>query len=160
MPNQYTENALSKVTPAEILDQYYSDISTADIAEKYGVTRQRLGQYLIKNAPAEWQEAQVMRALAAKEKAEDDLAASVDALSLSRAREQLKAQQWNLEKTFRRIYGQNADLAITVTEPERDITQVARRLAFLLAKGIDAGEVVDEVVTLEHTQSIEPDTPK
>ena len=166
MPNQ-----LANVTTDTILELYYSDCTTASIAKKFNVSPQALGKHLRKHAPQEWVEAQLCRAYARKDQAEDDLQEMrsgklvlddgteivVDSVSVSLARERLKAAQWELEKTCQR-FGQVVQ--IEVREPERDITQVARRLAFLLAKGIDAGEVVAEVVTIEQTPSIESDTPK
>jgi hypothetical protein len=103
--------ALRDTDPKLILQRYLSDETTKEIAASYGVTRQALGQYLLKVAESEWKEAQVARALARKESAEDDLEdaeKTPDMLSLSRARERLKAAQWDLERVCRRIYGQDA----------------------------------------------------
>lgn len=103
--------ALRDTDPKVILQRYLSDETTKQIADSYGVTRQALGQYLLKAAEAEWKDAQVARALARKESAEDDLESvekTPDMLSLSRARERLKAAQWDLERVCRRIYGQDA----------------------------------------------------
>ena len=100
--------ALREADPKDILKRYLSDESTKAIAASYGVTRQALGQYLLKNAEQEWRDAQVARAIARKESAEDDLETAHDALSLARARERLRAAQWDLERVCRRIYGQDA----------------------------------------------------
>lgn len=112
--------ALRETDPKQILLRYLSDESTKDIAASYGVTRQALGQYLLETAQKEWQSAQVARAMARKEGAEDNLdsigeqikAADREGrerlqLSLAHAREQLKAAQWDLERVCRRIYGQD-----------------------------------------------------
>jgi predicted transcriptional regulator len=112
--------ALRDQDPKTILARYLSDESTKDIAKCYGVTRQALGQYLLKHAEGEWKEAQVARAIARKEQAEDDMesiglrieGADKDerdrlTLTLSLARERLKAAQWDLERVCRRIYGQD-----------------------------------------------------
>ena len=105
-----TENlpALRETDPKLILQRYLSDETTKQIAADYGVTRQALGQYLLKTAENEWKEAQVVRAIARKESAEDDLETASDMLSLARARERLRAAQWDLERVCRRIYGQDA----------------------------------------------------
>jgi predicted DNA-binding protein YlxM (UPF0122 family) len=113
--------ALRGADPKQILQRYLSDESTKDIAKSYGVTRQALGQHLLKHAEAEWKEAQVARAISRKEQAEDDMDAissrieNADkderdrlTLTLSLARERLKAAQWDLERVCRRIYGQEA----------------------------------------------------
>jgi predicted transcriptional regulator len=112
--------ALRDTDPKLILQRYLSDESTKDIAKDYGVTRQALGQYLLKTAESEWREAQVARAISRKESAEDSLdeistkISTADkeerdrlTLTLSLARERLKAAQWDLERVCRRIYGQD-----------------------------------------------------
>lgn len=119
---------LAVADPKSILDRYLSDESTKDIAKSYGVTRQALGQFLLKTAESEWKEAQVARAIARKEQAEDDYEAICKDLDLSVGEEKeklrdltqlslarlkgaelrLKAAQWDLERVCRRIYGQDA----------------------------------------------------
>jgi hypothetical protein len=112
--------ALKEADPKLILQRYLSDESTKVIAQSYGVTRQALGQHLLKHAETEWKEAQVARAISRKEQAEDELEAVTEkienadkeqrdriALSISLAREKLKAAQWDLERVCRRIYGQD-----------------------------------------------------
>lgn len=117
-----TENlpALRETDPKAILERYLSDESTKQIAASFGVTRQALGKYLLAVAETEWKEAQVARAISRKESAEDDLdeikdkIATADkeerdrlTLTVSLARERLKAAQWDLERVCRRIYGQD-----------------------------------------------------
>jgi hypothetical protein len=112
--------ALRETDPKLILQRYLSDESTKDIAASYGVTRQALGKYLLAVAESEWREAQVARAIARKESAEDNLDAIESkiegadkeerdrlALRVSLARERLKSAQWDLERVCRRIYGQD-----------------------------------------------------
>jgi predicted DNA-binding protein YlxM (UPF0122 family) len=112
--------ALRDTDPKLILQRYLSDESTKDIAKSYGVTRQALGQHLLKHAEAEWKEAQVARAISRKESAEDaldEISAKIEGadkeerdrltLTVSLARERLKAAQWDLERVCRRIYGQD-----------------------------------------------------
>ena len=114
--------ALREANPLVILQRYLSDESTKDIAATYGVTRQALGQFLLKHAEEDWKEAQVARAIARKEKAEDDLEAALDPLSLARARELLKAAQWDLERVCRRIYGEDRNAGTVVISPVLNIT--------------------------------------
>jgi predicted DNA-binding protein YlxM (UPF0122 family) len=112
--------ALRDTDPKLILQRYLSDESTKVIAASYGVTRQALGQYLLKTAESEWKEAQVARAISRKEAAEDafdEISNRIEGadkeerdrltLTLSLARERLKAAQWDLERVCRRIYGQD-----------------------------------------------------
>jgi predicted DNA-binding protein YlxM (UPF0122 family) len=134
--------ALRGADPKTILARYLSDESTKDIAKDFGVSRQALGQFLLKHAETEWKEAQVARAIARKEQAEDDMegiASRIEGadkeerdrltLTLSLARERLKAAQWDLERVCRRIYGQDVTpdqlgrVSITLNigvQPQRD----------------------------------------
>jgi hypothetical protein len=111
----------SGTDPKTVLARYLSNESTKEIAASYGVTRQALGQFLLKHAESEWKDAQVARAIARKEQADDDLDAIGDKiatadkeerdrlnLSLAHARERLRSAQWDLERVCRRIYGQDA----------------------------------------------------
>lgn len=113
--------ALRETDPKVILGRYLSDESTKTIAATYGVTRQALGQYLMDVAEDEWRKAQVARAQAKKEAADDEYDKALQDLSqegldrekreLSLARvkvaeAQRKAAQWDLERVCRRIYGQ------------------------------------------------------
>jgi hypothetical protein len=111
--------ALREADPKTILARYLSDESTKLIAADYGVTRQALGQFLLKHAETEWKEAQVARAISRKEQAEDEfdsIGLKIEgadreererlSLRLSLARERLKSAQFDLERVCRRIYGQ------------------------------------------------------
>ena len=117
---QYTKVAivdgLAGQDPRLILKRYLSDESTKDIAADFGVTRQALGQYLLRHAEEDWKEAQVARAIARKEKAEDAIETATDPLQLAKARELLKAAQWDLERVCRRIYGQEVNVNLNVVD--------------------------------------------
>jgi hypothetical protein len=106
---------LAGASPQQVLQRYLSDESTSVIAADYGVTRQALGQFLLKYAEEDWKEAQVARAIARKEKAEDGLESAQDPLELAKARELLKAAQWDLERVCKRIYGQDQNINVNVT---------------------------------------------
>lgn len=107
---------LEKADPGQVLARYLTDETTGEIAASYGVTRQALGAYLLRTAESDWKEAQVARAIARKEKAEDALEAADDPLKLAKARELLKAAQWDLERVCRRIYGQEINVNMTVLD--------------------------------------------
>jgi hypothetical protein len=118
--------------PKAILLRYLSDESTEVIAADYGVTRQALSQFLLRHAEDDWKEAQVARAIARKEKAEDDLETAADPLALAKARELLKAAQWDLERVCRRIYGQDHNLNINL-----NVTDLGDRLRRARERVID-----------------------
>ena len=107
--------ALREVDPQQILLRYLSDESTKDIAASYGVTRQALGKHLLKHAEDDWKEAQIARAIARKEAAEDSLEAAKDPLQLAKARELFKAATWDLERVCRRIYGEERQIGPVIT---------------------------------------------
>lgn len=100
---------LKHVDPKEVLERYLREESTIDIAKSLNVTRSGLNYWLLRVAETEWKDAQVLKALKRKEEAEDELDTATDTLTLARARERLKAAQWDLERVCKRIYGQDAD---------------------------------------------------
>lgn len=100
-------NPLKGVKAETVLARYLGEESTKEIAQSLGVTRSALNYWLLEYAEKEWKSAQVVKALKRKEDAEDDMETAADALTLARARERLKAAQWDLERVCRRIYGQD-----------------------------------------------------
>jgi hypothetical protein len=99
---------LKTVDPKSVLERYLAEESTTEIAKSLGVTRSGLNYWLLKVAEEEWRSAQVVKALKRKEEAEELMEVASDALTLARAREMLRAAQWDLERVYRRIYGQEA----------------------------------------------------
>jgi hypothetical protein len=102
--------ALATVNPANIIQRYLAGEDTESIAASLGVTRQGLGWHLRHTAEEQWKDAQVILATERKDRAEKALETAPDALSLARAREQLRAAQWDLERILKRIYGPSAEL--------------------------------------------------
>jgi hypothetical protein len=98
---------LKTVDPKDILERYLAEESSDKIAASYGVTRAALSLFMLRNAESEWKDAQLTKALARKERAEDLMDKADNALDLTRAREQLRSAQWELERVCRRIYGQD-----------------------------------------------------
>jgi hypothetical protein len=90
----------------DVLTRVLNEESTKDIAASFGVTRSALNQWLLANAEGDWRTVQVIRAHKRKDEAEDEIETAADALSLARAREKLRAAQWDLERVCKRIYGQ------------------------------------------------------
>jgi transposase len=107
---------------AEILQAYQQGEEVADLAPNYGVSDVTLYALLIREHEDAWKEAQRARALARSERVNTELArlrteaqTAPDALSLARTREQIRiaeanqrSAQWELERVYRRIYGQDA----------------------------------------------------
>jgi len=100
------QDGQSAVIPADldpdaVLDLYLTAETTSSIAVQLGVRRHTLVRWLRAQRPEQWKSAQAIRALIRKEDGEDGLQAARDALSLARAREQLRAGQWELERLDR-----------------------------------------------------------
>ena len=125
---------LTKVDPQVVLARYIGEERTQDIAQSYGVSRVALNTWLRKVAEEEWKDAQVARGIERKEKAEDALDAATDMFQVNKAQAQLKAAQWDLERTYRRVYGDRAEL---VTVPQIEI-----RI------GIDRGDSAPNTITI------------
>jgi hypothetical protein len=98
---------LKDVDPKDILERYLGEETSTQIAKTYGVTRAALSYFMLKHAEEQWKDAQVTKAMLRKEQAEDLLETADNPLDLARARELLKAAQWDLERVCRRIYGQD-----------------------------------------------------
>ena len=105
---------LKDVDPKDVLQRYLAEESSDSIAKHYGVTRAALSLFMLRTAENEWKDAQVTKALIRKERAEDLMDKADNALDLTRAREQLRSAQWDLERVCRRIYGQDSPPAHVV----------------------------------------------
>lgn len=91
--------------PQRILEQIIAGKRTEDVAKALNVTKDQLVYRLVKNAPEEWQGAQLIRDLRRKEEAEDAIDSADDMLKLRKAEAKLKSAQWSLERVCRRVYG-------------------------------------------------------
>lgn len=100
-------NPLKNIKAEYVLARYLAEESTTEIAQSLGVTRSALNYWLLEHAESQWKSAQVVKAIKRKEQAEDLLETAADALTIARARELLRAAQWDLERVCRRIYGQD-----------------------------------------------------
>lgn len=103
---------LKDVDPKEVLDRYLAGATSPEIAKTLGVTKQALSHWLCNVAETEWKQAQFVKAFNRKEEAEALIDSASNPLDLARARESLRAAQWDLERVCRRIYGQDAPAAL------------------------------------------------
>lgn len=94
------------LSPDVVIEQYLTEATTSQIATRYGVSRKTLVRWLVDQRPKQWREVQVIRALCRKEDADEGIESACDALSLARAREQLRSGQWDLERLDSANYGQ------------------------------------------------------
>jgi hypothetical protein len=110
---------------AELLEGYGTGEEIADLAPNYGISDVTAYALLIRDHEEEWKQAQIARALARKAQVSNDLSelrtqlrdaeTALDALSLTRIQHQIrlaevqaKRAEWELEKVYRRVYGQDA----------------------------------------------------
>jgi hypothetical protein len=91
-----------------VLTRYINGEQVAAMAPEYGVSDVTIYALLLREHEDDWKEVQRARALARLERSQEELKTAPDALSLARAREQVRSAQWELERLLRRLYGQDA----------------------------------------------------
>lgn len=99
--------ALVSVNPEDILTRYEQGEMIPEQAKSLGVTHQAIYRFLLAKAPDKWREYQTARVMHEYEMAKKRCEEAPDALALARAREGLRAAQWELERLCRRLYGQD-----------------------------------------------------
>ena len=100
------------LTPQTVLERYWTEESTSQIAGQYGLSRKALVRWLREQCPIEWKQVQIARALCRKDDGDEGLEVACDALSLARAREQLKSAQWDLERLDHTNYGMKQEVTV------------------------------------------------
>lgn len=98
---------------AQILAHYRQGLTGEQIARLMGVTPEAIYMYLLRHCRDAWQDHQAARSLTRLERATERLESAEDAIALGRAREEIKAAQWALERVCRRIYGPAVELRVT-----------------------------------------------
>jgi hypothetical protein len=91
-----------------LLVGYNEGKQVAEMAPQFGISDVTAYALLLREHEADWKEAQKARAMARLERAQHALGTAPDVLSLARAREEVRAAQWELERLMRRLYGQDA----------------------------------------------------
>lgn len=113
-PRSGNSGALAGVRVADVIDRLLADETMSAIAKSLQVSRSGLNQLLLREAESEWRTVQIARALSAMELAKERLeAAGGDALSVARARERLRAAQWELERLWSRVYGARQEVTVS-----------------------------------------------
>ena len=126
------EGIPANLDPQSVLELYMGSGSTSHIAKQYNVKRKTLVGWLREQVPEQWKQIQILRALIKKEAAEDEIEFAKDALSLARAREGVKAAQWNLERLDSSNYGQKQEVTVDINQHvtvELALTDQALQLA-------------------------------
>ena len=99
---------LANITAEAVLERFEGGESITKIAGSLGISGPAIYRYLIRNAESGGREYQAANALAEHDKGEEELKHASDGVTVSRARELARLQQWKLERVLRRIYGQDA----------------------------------------------------
>ena len=120
------------LTPEAVIERYLTESTTSQIAQSYAVSRKSLVRWLVEHKPKEWKQVQVIRALCRKDAGDEGLEVACDALSLARAREQLKSAQWDLERLDHTNYGMKQE--VTVKQEVRIETVLDGEACQLLGK--------------------------
>lgn len=112
--------AVSKLDPAEVLNEYLHGRSTKEIAAANGISRQALNDWLLRKDEEGWKRAQSIVAEEDAERAREVRQSIQDKLgtankeerdrlniALACARDDERGAMWRLERVNRRIYGQD-----------------------------------------------------
>ena len=134
---EYHPTKLQGLDPFAVITRYLNGETSDQIALTLNCTRQGLSYYLRKTAEEDWREAQIVQAIERKDSAEDLLAVAGDPLSLARAREQLRAAQWDLERLFSRLYG-----------PKQEVTHVVQPVLTINTQPAP-GRIIDAEIVAE-----------
>ena len=130
---QRSAEAVGKIPPtlrpAEVLERYLTESTTSQIAASYGVSRKTLVRWLVEQAPNDWKQVQVVRALCRKENADEEIEVACDALSLARAREMLRSGQWDLERLDPANYSPQQRVEITMPQLGPALQELEERRA-------------------------------
>jgi hypothetical protein len=114
-PAKPTSGKLQGLDVKAILKRYVAGETSTQIAQTLDVTRQGLAWWMRKHAEDDWRESQIIQAIERKERAQEAIDKADDALSLARAREQLRSAQWDLERVYSRIFAQKQEITHTGT---------------------------------------------
>lgn len=130
------------LNPDEVLERYLTEATTSQIAGQYGLSRKALTKWLREQRPKEWKQAQIIRALAMKESAEEGMMDACDALSLARTRELVKAAQFDLT-ALDPDYQPKTEIAVQVNHNHEISIALESSINDLLLKIREPNQVID-----------------
>ena len=151
--SQQSRAILADVNPADILDRYAQGETSDQISAAYQVNRRTMLGWLLAKSEGDWQQLQIVRAVDEYEQAKAALDSAPHALALARARERVRAAQWELERLWPKLYGQRQQIEHTV---KRSLTE---KLARAEARVIDVtpGDVPTVPAALPDSPPSDPD---
>jgi len=130
-----------------VLDRYINGEQVAAIAPEFGVSDVTIYALLLREHQEAWKDIQTARALARLETSQDELRTAPDALSLARAREQVRSAQWELERLLSRLYAQKQEIT-TNFQPVMNIQILTGQPAQVSVDGATLG-----ATQLEHKEN-------
>lgn len=134
---QISQEERTKIA-TEVLDRYIGGEQVAAMAEEYNTSDVTIYALILREHEDAWVDIQRARALARLERAQTGLEVAQDALSLARAREQVRSAQWELERLLKRLYGQEQNINININSDLGDKLRRAReRVIDVPAQQID-----------------------
>jgi len=140
----------------QVLERYLTETTTSQIAQEYGVSRKCLIRWLRDVAPDKWKQVQIVRALCRKDDGDEGIEVACDALSLARAREQLKSGQWDLERLDSANYGVKQEVTHVNTPPiavilERPVSDLLSMVRGRIIPPQDHIPVTDQSQVIDNT---------
>ena len=109
-----------------VLERYIHGEQVSSIAGDYQTSDVTIYALLLREHEGAWADIQKARALARLERETKNLEVAGDPLSLARARELVRAAQWELERLLNRLYGQKQEMTVTVNTDLGDRLRRAR----------------------------------
>lgn len=138
-----SNQALAQFNPDWAIEQISNGAFLRDISAQTGIDKRRLSEALRQHP--NYQSAKIASITCQLDDAQQSIDSAVDSTDIARAREKFRAAAWRAERECRAIYGQNVDLtskneALTA----EDVPAIARRMAFLLRKGLDQDDDIED----------------
>ena len=112
----HKDKPLASLTPAQVLVDYDS-LGALGIAEKYGISHQAVYRWLLANCPDEYRRYQSSKRLAKLDVNEAALDGADSNVAVSRVREQVKLNQWYLERLLPSLFAPKQEVAHTHSGP-------------------------------------------
>jgi len=95
-----------------LIDRYMDGESVATIALSLGVSTARVYLLLSEHDEEGWKGSQVAMALKRLDEAKELMDSAREQVDITRARESARIAQWDLERVWRRVYGQDVQVGL------------------------------------------------
>ena len=106
----------------DVLARYLHGELVSEMALEYETSDTTIYALLLRDHEDQWKDIQIARAMARLERSQTGMDLAANPLELARAREQIKAAQWELERLLSRIYGVKQEITVKDHTPTINIT--------------------------------------